>query len=88
MQINVVKNEKDTLELEIDNLTVVEAIRTELWSDEKVEIAAWKREHPTKNPVLVIKVKEGTAKRALNDSIARLQKTNDSLLEKFKAAMK
>lgn len=88
MQINVLKQEKDRLEIELDNLTIAELLRTELWNDEKIEIAAWKRDHPSKNPVLIIVVKEGTAKKALLDCLARLQKMNDTLVDKFKAAVK
>lgn len=88
MEIKVLKQEKDRLEIELDNLTIAELIRNELWNDDKIEIAAWKREHPTKNPVLIVKVKEGTAKRALSEAVARAQKINDNLLDKFKAAVK
>jgi len=88
MEVKILKQEKDRLEIEIDNLTVAELVRKELGYDEKVEIAAWKRDHPTKNPVLIVKVKEGTAKKALLDSLAKVQKTNDDILDKFKAAIK
>lgn len=88
MEVNILKKEKDRLEIELGNLTIAELLRNELWKDDKIEIAAWKREHPTKNPVLIIKVKEGTARKALLDCLARLQKTNDEILEKFKAAVK
>ena len=88
MEVKILKQEKNRLEVEIDNLTIAELIRKEIWSDDKIEIAAWKRDHPTKNPVLIVQVKEGTAKKALLDCIARLQKINNNLLDKFKAALK
>jgi len=86
--IKVLKKEKDHLEIEIDNLTLAELLRSELWNDAKVSMAAWKREHPTKNPVLIIQTKDGTAKKALLDCIERIQKINDSVLSEFKKAVK
>lgn len=88
MEVKILKQEKDRLEIEIDNLTIAELVRKELGYDDKVEIAAWKRDHPTKNPVLIVKMKEGTARKALLDCLAKLQKTNDDILDKFKAAVK
>ncbi len=88
MEINILKQEKDHLEIELDNLTVAELVRNELWSDDKIAIAAWKREHPTKNPILAVKVKEGTPKRALIDCLERLQKIDDKIVTEFKKAVK
>lgn len=88
MEIKVLKNEKDYLEIELDNLTIAELLRKQLWNDSAVEVAAWKREHPSKNPVLVIKTKDKSAKKALQDCIAKLQKINDKILEEFKKAVK
>ena len=86
MEINILKNEKQSIEVEIDNLTIAELRRSQLWKNPSVEAAAWRREPPRKNPVLVVKVKEGTAKRALQDCIEKTLKINDSILEKVKAA--
>ncbi|MBS3090402.1 hypothetical protein J4433_01385 [Candidatus Pacearchaeota archaeon] len=86
MEINVLKDEKQHIEIEIGNLTVVELLRNQLWKNSAVDIVAWKREHPSKNPVLVVKVKSGTAKKALQDCIEKTLKINENILEKFKAA--
>ena len=88
MEIKVLKQDKEHLELEIDSLTIAELIRNELWNDDSIEIAAWKREHPTKNPILIIKTNGKSAKKALADCISRLEKTNDKILEEFKKAVK
>lgn len=88
MEVKVLKNEKDYMEVEIDNLTIAELLRNQLWKNSAVEAAAWRREHPSKNPVLIIKVKEGTARRALIDCIERVQKINGKILEEFKKAVK
>jgi len=86
--LNVIKNEKNELRLEIDNLTLVELIRKYLTDDSNVTFAAWRREHPTKNPVLTIKTEGKTAKKALIDAIEKLQKINSELADEFKKLVK
>jgi len=86
MIVKVLKNEKDHLEIEIDNLTIAELVRSALWDDSAVTIAAWKREHPTKNPILVIKTKGKSAKKALIDCLGRIEKLNDKVLSEIKKA--
>ncbi len=88
MEINILKQEKDHIEIELNNLTIAELVRNELWQDDKVAIVAWKREHPTKSPILAVKVKEGTAKKVLLDCIERLQKIDDKIVTEFKKAVK
>ena len=88
MEAKILSNDKETLELELDNLTVAELVRNELWQDDAVEAAAWKREHPTKRPILFIKTKGKTAKKALSDCIERLEKANDKIVEEFRKAVK
>ncbi len=86
--IKVIEKTKDTLRIEIDNLTLAELLRAELWNDEDVKVSAWTREHPTKNPVLVVQVKSGSPKKALTDAISRIEKINDKISEEFKKAVK
>jgi DNA-directed RNA polymerase subunit L len=84
MITKVLKNEKDHLELEIDNLTVAELLRNALWEDSSVTIASWKREHPTKNPVLIIKTDGKSAKKVLIDCMEKIEKTTDKIREEVK----
>ena len=86
--IKVLKKKKNQLQIEIDNLTIAELLRKFLWQDSSVEIAAWKREHPTKNPILVVQTKGKSAKKALLDCITRVEKLNNNLLTEFKKAVK
>ena len=88
MELKIIKNEKDHLEIELNNLTVAELLRNELWEDSSVEIAAWKREHPSKNPVLILKTKGKTAKKALSECIERVSKASEKLSEEFKKLSK
>lgn len=84
MKINYLKEEKDDLEIELDNPTIAELLRVYLNKDDSVTLAAWKREHPTKNPVLKIKTNGKTAKKALNDAISQAEKELDKLEADFK----
>ncbi|MEX2017382.1 MAG: RpoL/Rpb11 RNA polymerase subunit family protein, partial [Candidatus Pacearchaeota archaeon] len=72
MEINILKDEKEEIELQIDNLTIAEILRVYLNKDSGVTFAAWRRGHSTESPVLLVKTKGKTAKKALNDAIAHL----------------
>lgn len=84
MNINIIKREKNELEIEMDNLTVAELLRNELWEDDGVELSAWRRENPSKDPILVIKTKGKDAKKALFDAIARIEDKNKEIIKEFK----
>jgi len=51
MEIKVLNEDKTSMDLEISDLTVVELMRVYL-NKEGAKLAAWKRDHPSKNPVL------------------------------------
>jgi len=84
MEINVLKSSKDEIEVELDSITIVEILRVYLNKDSSVTFAAWKREHPTKKPALLVKTKGKTAKKAIDDAISAIEKD----LEKFEADFK
>ena len=84
MEINILKNTKDELEAEIESLTIAEILRVYLNKDNNVSFAAWKRDHPTKRPVLLVKTKGKTAKKAVNDAVSVITKDLDKLESDFK----
>jgi len=84
MEMKILKSEKELMELEFENLTMVELLRTYLNQDSSVVFAAWKREHYTKNPVLKVETKGKTAKKAVNDAINVITKELDKLEADFK----
>ena len=84
MKISIIKKEKTELEIEIDNLTVAELLRNELWEDDAVELSAWRRDNPSKDPILVIRTKGKDAKKALLDAIGRIQGKNKEIIKEFK----
>ncbi len=86
MKINFLKDEKNEAEIEFDNSTVVEVLRVYLSKDENVSFAAWKREHPSKNPVLKIMTEGKTVKKVLADASGLIEKEADKLVDSFKKA--
>lgn len=84
MNIKILKEEKDDMELEIDNITIAEILRTYLNKDENVSLAAWKREHFQKPAILKIKTKGKTAKKALDDAISLIEKEAEKLADSVK----
>ena len=86
MDIKILQDERNELKAESGNITVVELLRVYLNKDDAVKFAAWKREHPSKNPVLHIKTEGKGAKKALQDAISKIEKDTDKLLEEFKKA--
>ncbi len=86
MQIEILKDEKNDLELTIDNQTVAELIRVYLNEDDKVNLAAWNKVHYSKPLVLKIITDGKTAKKALSDAIAKVTKELDKYKDEFKKA--
>jgi DNA-directed RNA polymerase subunit L len=84
MELNILKNSKDELEVELESLTMAEILRVYLNKDDDVTFAAWKREHPTKKPILLVKTKGKTAKKAVEDAVSAITKELDILEADFK----
>ena len=84
MEMKVLKSSKDEIELEVDNLTIVEILRVFLNKDSSVTFAAWRREHPTRNPVLLVKTKGKTAKKAITDAVSLITKDLEKVEDDFK----
>ena len=73
MQIEIVQQDKNNLELKIDNLTVAEILRVYL-NKQGIEFAAWRREHPTKPIIFKIQSKDKTVKKEVVDAIISIKK--------------
>jgi DNA-directed RNA polymerase subunit L len=84
MEINVLKSSKDEIEIELDSLTIAEILRVYLNKDSAVTFAAWKREHPTKKPSLIIKTKGKAAKKAVEDAVSEIEKDLEKIESDFK----
>jgi DNA-directed RNA polymerase subunit L len=88
MEINIIKDEKNELEIKINNQTLVEIIRVYLNKDDSVKMVGWKKEHYSKPFTLRIETSGKTAKKALSDAISRLHKDLDKYSDEFKKAVK
>lgn len=84
MEVKILNNLKDEMEVELDSISIAEIMRVYLNKDSAVTFAAWKREHPTKNPILKVKTKGKTAKKAIADAVNILTKDLDKSLDEFK----
>ncbi len=83
MEIKILKDEKSEMDIELSNLTIAEVLRVYL-NKEGAKLAVWKRDHPTKNPILHI---EGdNPKKLLKKAIASLEKETDKIVDEFKKA--
>ena len=84
MEIKVLNSSKDEIEVEVESITIVEILRVYLNKDSNVTLAVWKREHPTKNPVLLVKTSGKTAKKAIDDAVSAVTKDLDKAADDFK----
>ena len=81
MEIKILNEEKNLLELEIENLTIAEILRVYL-NKEGSKMAVWKRPHPSSAPTLHI---EGDSpKKILKKAIDSIKKDLDKQLADFK----
>ena len=83
METKILEASKERIEVEIENLTIAELLRTYLNQNSKVTFAAWKREHITKNPILLVKTKGEDCKKALKDAIKNIEKDLEKTLKEF-----
>ena len=84
MEIKFLKDEKDSIEVQIDSLTLAEILRVYLNKDSAVSFAAWKQDHPTENPILAVKSSGKSAKKAVADAVDAVTKDLDKVAGDFK----
>ncbi|MBS3052619.1 MAG: DNA-directed RNA polymerase subunit L [Candidatus Aenigmarchaeota archaeon] len=91
MEINILKEEKNMLLIELkgDTIGFANLIREELWNDKNVEEAASIKEHPyMAEPKIFVKTKEGKPQKALQESIKRLQSNLKELKKELESSLK
>jgi DNA-directed RNA polymerase subunit L len=91
MEIEIIKNEKDYLELTLkgEEYGIANMLKELLLDDEKVEFAAYRMDHPViASPVLVIRTKEGTPLAALKSAVKKLKKQATDFRDALKEAKK
>ena len=84
MEVKILNASKDEIEVQVDSLTLVELLRVYLNKDSSVIFAAWKREHPSESPILKVKTKGKSAKKAIDDAVKTIIKELDKIEADFK----
>jgi len=81
MEIKILKEDKNAIDIEMNSLTIVELLRV-YCNKEGAKIAAWRREHPTKNPVLHVEGENPS--KIVKKAISAVQKELEAYSEEFK----
>jgi len=84
MEVKVLRKEKNEIEVEFDNLTFPEILRFYLNNETGVTFVAWKKEHSTKNPVLLLKTKGKDAKSVIENAVGKIVKDLEKVESDFK----
>ncbi len=84
MELEILESSKDEIKAKLENITLAEILRVYLNKDSGVSFAAWKREHVTEKPILLVKTKGKTAKKAIDDAVSSITKELDKIEESFK----
>ncbi len=86
MKVEVLENEKDKLKIEVPDKTLVSVVNENLWQ-QKVEVAAFKVDHPyLSKPVLLVKSKN--PKKSLLDATEQVIDDVKDLRKKLAAELK
>lgn len=85
MKVEIVKSEKDNMEVKLDNQTSAEVLRVYLNETvQGVKFAVWRREHPSKPVVLKIQTSGKTAKKAISEAVSAIEKDCDLIIKGLK----
>jgi DNA-directed RNA polymerase subunit L len=85
MEVKIINSSKDELEIELENITLAEILRAYLNQDSNVDTTAWKQKHPTEKPILLVRTKGKTPKKAISDAISTITKQLESIEKDFKS---
>ena len=83
MEMEVLKSDKNKIEVKLDDLTIAEILRVYL-NEQGAEFAAWRREHPSKPAIMKIVGSGKTAKKAVSEAVAAIKKDCDGILKAVK----
>ncbi len=82
MNIEIVKQDKNNLEIKLDNPTVAEVLRVYL-NAQGIEFAAWRKEHPTK-PIIFKIQSSKSIKKAVSDAVEAIKKDLENIEKTLK----
>jgi DNA-directed RNA polymerase subunit L len=81
MEVEVLKHDKGEVEVTVDNITVAEILRVYL-NEGGSDLAVWRREHPTKPAVMLVKGKN--VKKEVSDAVSAIKKDLDKIVKGVK----
>ncbi len=87
MEIKIIEEKKNKIIFEIkgEGHTLCNALRKELWQDDKVKIAAYDIAHPqVGEPRFILETSGEDPKKALQAAVKRLQKIMDKVKDEAK----
>jgi DNA-directed RNA polymerase subunit L len=84
MEMDVLESSKNEIKIQFEDVTLAEILRVYLNKDSAVSFVAWRRGHPTEKPVLLVKTKGKTAKKAVDAAIDAVTKDLDKVENEFK----
>ncbi len=82
MEIEIIRQEKNEVELKIDNITIAEILRVYL-NKQGVDFAAWRREHPSKPIIMLIKSTKNVNKE-VSEAIEAIKKDLSKIISLVK----
>jgi len=86
MEIKVLEEKEDKVKLEVSDMTFVNVLNEALWQ-QKIEWAAWTKDHPyLSQPLVSVKAKD--PKKALITAAELVQSDVESLKKAFAKAVK
>jgi DNA-directed RNA polymerase subunit L len=81
MDVKILKEEKNEMDLEMNSLTLAELLRNYL-NKEGAEVAAWRRDHLRKSPILHIR--GDNPKKLIKKAITAIEKELERISSEFK----
>jgi DNA-directed RNA polymerase subunit L len=85
MDVKFLKEEKNEIEFELDNVTLMEILRVYLNKEAEVTFVAWKKEHQTTVAVMKVETKTKDAKSMVKDAIKAIVSDVDGVVSDFKS---
>ena len=83
MKVEIVKQDKNEIEIKVDSVTIAEILRVYL-NARGIEFAAWKREHLTEPAILKVESSGKTVKKEISEAVSTIKKDLDSMVKVLK----
>ena len=84
MEIKILNESKESIEFQVDSVTIAEILRVYLNKDSDVTFAAWKKGHQTEDPTVKVETKGKAVKKAVSDAVDVIIKELNTIESDFK----